>query len=99
MESNYDVYIGRGKCPKTGDYSIWGNPFSHKQDTNAKYVVESLSEALEFYKLYVEKNVSLRCRLHELKDKSLGCWCKSKKHPNKMCHGDVLKELVEKYVK
>jgi hypothetical protein len=32
-------------------------------------------------------------QLRELKGKELGCWCK----PNK-CHGDILLELIDKYV-
>ncbi|MNE86195.1 hypothetical protein D3C80_1832720 [compost metagenome] len=34
--------------------------------------------------------------LHELEGKTLGCWCKNK--PTDACHGDVLVELVQKYV-
>jgi hypothetical protein len=29
-------------------------------------------------------------QLHELKDKTLGCWCKPEK-----CHGDVLAALAD----
>jgi hypothetical protein len=33
--------------------------------------------------------------LHELKGKTLGCWCKKKS--SDACHGDVLVELIKLY--
>ena len=39
-KEDYDVYIGRGKCPKTGKYSIWGNPFIIGKDGIIKHVFE-----------------------------------------------------------
>ncbi len=52
----------------------------------------TLDESLAKYRQYIESTPELTKRLHELKGKTLGCWCK----PNR-CHGDILVELVEKY--
>jgi len=82
----YDVYIGRP--------TKWGNPFTHIQDgrTLAKYVVSSREEAIKSYQDWITTGEGsyLLKDLHELKDKTLGCWC----HP-KPCHGDILKNLIE----
>jgi len=34
-------------------------------------------------------------KLHTLKGKTLGCWCKSHANPDALCHGDVLATLAE----
>lgn len=84
---NYDVYIGRP--------SIWGNPFSHKDNTKAEFKVNTVEEAVQNYKNWILKQPNLLKLLPTLKDKVLGCWCKTKKSPNALCHGDILKELIE----
>lgn len=80
----YDVYIGRP--------SKWGNPYSHKQGTLAKFKVDSVDQAVEMFEKYITEGegVHLLKDLHELKGKVLGCWCK----PGK-CHGDVLLKLIQ----
>jgi len=78
----YDVYIGRG--------SKWGNPFTHKTGTQAKWIVGSREEAIRAYEVWIKKQPELMNSLHELKDKVLGCWCKPL-----LCHGDVLIKLVK----
>lgn len=82
----YDVYIGRG--------SKWGNPYSHKEGTQAKFIVASRKEAIEKYREYILNSPELLNCLHELRGQTLGCWCKPK-----ACHGDVLVELVEERFK
>lgn len=77
----YDIYIGRP--------SKWGNPFSHKDDTLAEFKVNSREEAISEYSKWIQKQPELLNSLHELKDKTLGCFCKPSK-----CHGDVLVKLV-----
>ncbi len=81
--SDYDVYIGRG--------SKWGNPYSHKTNTAAKFVVSSRKEAIESYRKYLfsKEGEHLLNDLHELKGKVLGCYCKPL-----CCHGDILAELA-----
>jgi hypothetical protein len=83
---NYDVYIGRP--------SKWGNPFTHIKDkeTKAEYIVSSRSESIEKYREWITHGDGqyLLDDLHELKGKTLGCWCKPKS-----CHGDILMQLLQ----
>lgn len=79
----YDVYIGRP--------SKWGNPFTHKSGTRAEIMVNSREEAVSRYREWIQTQPQLLSALHELKGKTLGCWCA----PN-ACHGDVLAELADK---
>jgi hypothetical protein len=89
---DYDVYIGRGLCPKTGKKSIWYNPFSIGVDGSREDVIEK-------YKEYILNSSELMAKLPTLKDKRLGCWCVSTPidyvREEKYCHGEVLLELVE----
>jgi hypothetical protein len=79
----YDIYIGRP--------SKWGNPFSHLPGTLAKYKVETREESIEAYRKWIlSEGKDLLADLHELKGKTLGCWCKPKS-----CHGDILIELLK----
>lgn len=82
----YDIYIGRG--------SEWGNIFSHKEGTKAEYIVSSREEAINKYKEWILTQPSLLNKLHALKGKTLGCWCKHPKNPLP-CHGDVLAEMAD----
>lgn len=86
-KENYDIYIGRP--------SKWGNPYSHINDgkTLATNIVKTREDAINSYRKWITegKGKHLLNDLHELKDKTLGCWCKPKS-----CHGDVLVELVNK---
>ena len=73
-----DVYIGRG--------SKWGNPFQIGMDGTREDVIEK-------YEHYIRKEKpELLEDLHELKDKTLGCYCKPL-----ACHGDILVKLVREY--
>ncbi len=78
----YDVYIGRG--------SIFGNPFSHMDNTKAQYKVATREEAVERYREWIMTQPQILNKLPELKGKVLGCFCKPR-----ACHGDVLVELIE----
>ena len=85
----YDVYIGRGSDPNTGERGRWGNPFSHKENTSALLRVSSRERAIAEYKGWLwheinEGRITLE-DLAALDGKTLGCWCKPK-----ACHGDVL---------
>jgi hypothetical protein len=83
-KERFDFYIGRP--------SKWGNPFSDKEGTLAKYKVKDRNESVESFRNYITEGEGkhLLNDLHELKDKTLGCFCKPLK-----CHGDVLKELID----
>jgi hypothetical protein len=78
----FDVYIGRG--------SKWGNPFTHRQGTQAAHVVGSREAAIAAYEEFVLERPDLLAALPELQGKTLGCYCKPK-----ACHGDVLARLAD----
>ncbi len=80
----FDIYIGRP--------SIWGNPFSHRPTTLARYHVATLAEALAQYEVWLNQRPDLLARLPELRGKVLGCWCK----PGP-CHGDILARLADEH--
>lgn len=87
-KESYDVYIGRP--------SKWANPYTHIKDktTLAKYIVDTREEAIDCFREYITNGDGkhLLNDLHELKDKTLGCWCCPES-----CHGEVLIELVEQF--
>lgn len=76
------VYVGRP--------TKWGNPFSHKPGTRARYLVATRDEAVEAYERALlakfERDPSAHDRLRaELGGKDLVCWCAPLR-----CHADVL---------
>lgn len=71
----YDVLIDRT--------TKWGNPFVVTIDGTRERVIER-------YRAHLLDSPHLMAALHELKGKTLGCWCKPQ-----ACHGDVLAELAE----
>jgi hypothetical protein len=77
-----NVYIGRDYAEFVNEG--WGNPFHIGPDGNRE-------EVLAKYRKWALGNPYLLKRLHLLKDKVLGCWCRA----GECCHGDVLVELVE----
>ena len=80
-KEEYDVYIGRP--------TKWGNPFSHKDGTLAKFKVNTRKEAIDAYRLMMLESKDKLDELEELRGKTLGCWC----HPLP-CHGDIIVELL-----
>jgi hypothetical protein len=85
----YDVYVGRHINPIKGK---WGNPYSHKEGTLAKFKVDSRKEAILKYKKYLLDNPEKIKELEVLKDKTLACWCDIKES----CHADIIIELLNK---
>lgn len=85
-EAPFDVYIGR----KNGDLpeSIWANPWVIGKDGTRDEVVAR-------YYRHVKSSPDLMARVHELRFKTLGCWCKTRKEPLTLCHGDVLAALAD----
>lgn len=78
----FDVRIDR--------WSKWGNPYSHKRGTRAKWVVPTKEAAIEAYRGWIATQPELLAALGELAGKRLGCNCK----PGP-CHGDILMELLQ----
>lgn len=93
QKAHYDIYVGRGKG------SIFGNPFTHKEGTQAQVVVGSREEAVQAFRDWLagtawqevepERRQAILDAIPTLKGKVLGCWCKPE-----ACHGDVLAELA-----
>jgi hypothetical protein len=78
----YDVFIGRG--------SIWGNPFTYLPQSVVKFTVDTREQAIGAYEIWILTQPHLLARLHTLKGKVLGCYCKPL-----ACHGDVLVKLIK----
>jgi hypothetical protein len=87
----YDVYIGRGCDPRTGERGEWGNRYSSRPSrVPGVIVVGSVEEAVALHKrelwdLIRRGRMPLQ-RLVALHGKTLGCWCE----PPKPCHGHNL---------
>ena len=78
----YDVYVGRP--------SKWGNPYSHKRSSLAKFKTATRTEAVEKFKNLLACDAELyRAARRSLRGKVLGCWCAPQQ-----CHGDVLAKLA-----
>lgn len=75
----YDVYIGR---PRHGAHAPWGNPFPITASAPRAAVIAELESFL--LESTAPAAVFMRAHLHELRDKTLGCFCKPA-----ACHGDV----------
>lgn len=79
----FDVYIGRP--------SVWGNDYSHKHDSVAKFYCLTREAAIEYYErdlrelLTQEREFVIENFLRPIAGKVLGCWCAPKP-----CHGEVL---------
>ena len=81
-KEDFDVYIGRP--------SKWGNPFSCKNETLAKFKTKNREESIKKFKVWIMRQPNLLADLHELRGKVLACWCAPK-----TCHGDVLARLAD----
>lgn len=64
------VYVGRP--------TKWGNPFVIGSDSSREQVIQQYEE-------YLLSNDNLMNSLHEIKGKSLVCWCAPQ-----ACHADIL---------
>ena len=72
----YDIYIGRG--------SKWGNPFHMSNWSD-----EERNRVCDEYERWFFTQPHLVNSIHELQNKTLGCYCKPKR-----CHGDFLAKLA-----
>jgi len=92
MADPNNLYIGRSaivfidgeRYPK--ESSAWSNPYKIDKDGTR-------DEVLTKYETYIRKKINMgQLDIAELKDKTLGCWCK----PDR-CHGDILVKLIVDY--
>lgn len=93
----YDVYIGRGGDPRTGNMSKWGNPFSHHTNSIARFHVDTREEAIASFREWIKTQPQLLAALPELKGRVLACWCVPKDGFNGklVCHGQILAEMAD----
>lgn len=81
-DRNYDEYIGRaGK----GHDGYFGNPYKTE---NRAYNIKMFRA---YFKARIKTDPEFKRRVHELKGKTLGCFCKPQD-----CHGDVYVEYLNK---
>lgn len=92
-KDDYDIYIGR--LPN-GEYNKWSYPKELRETFPEGTPRQTIIDAYEDYLL---SKPELMVDLHELKYKTLGCWCKNKGGGGKSCHGDILKKYVDKLEK
>lgn len=73
----YDVYIGRTGHGQDG---YFGNPYnsSNRDENIARFEI--------YFNNRLKRDPEFRSRVHQLKDKRLGCFCK----PHNACHGDII---------
>jgi len=76
ISQNHDVCICRP--------SIYGNPFSYKDNTLATFKVSTKREAIQKHWEYLISNRELQEAVEDLRDKTIACFCKE----NETCHGD-----------
>lgn len=81
---SYDVLICRP--------SIYGNPYSHKDGTLARFKTSSKKESILKFKEHFDNSPELQEACKVLKGKRIACQC-----PNgTFCHGDIYVDFLEK---
>jgi len=94
-----DVYIGRGagnrhiNNTKVGVRGWLGNP--HK--VGEKYTrEESIGQFRTDFEAKLRGDDTFREAVKDLQGKTLGCWCQRIDDDSPACHGEVIKEWVER---
>lgn len=80
----YDVYIGRAGRGQDG---YFGNPIRRMP---GEAPGSTLIRYREYFYNRLSTDETFKNRIHQLKGKTLGCFCK----PNP-CHGDIIKEYLD----
>lgn len=73
--------------------SIWGNPYSYKENTLAKFKVDTRQQSIDLYKDYLLNNEYLMSKITQLIGKKLGCYCKL----DRKCHVDILIDICNEF--
>jgi len=93
-----DVYIGRGTGgrsmvdTKIGIRGWLGNP--HTLDDYTRE--ESIDLFRDDFEAWLRGDEEFREAVKALYGKTLGCWCQSVSEDSPACHGEVIKEHVER---
>lgn len=93
---DYDVYVGRGPCPKTWLCGRWGNPVPLKTTKDPAEREQCLRDYL-IWLTTSKQAAKLYPYLEELRGKVLACWCKPREgfQGRLLCHGQILAGCVE----
>lgn len=67
----------------------FGNPFKLDEDGGSYTREESIDKYRDWFKDKIENDEQFKEAVHELKGKTLGCWCKPQP-----CHGDVIADYL-----
>lgn len=79
-KDEFDVYVGRSGHGQDGTF---GNPF------NGPNRDENIVRFKDYFHNRIKTDPAFRKKVHELKDKTLGCFCKPKN-----CHGDIIADYL-----
>lgn len=86
----YDVYIGRSGKGKDGYFGN-SHPIGFCEICDCRHNRDSsISSFWVHFQYRIKNDLEFKKRVLELKDKTLGCFCKPKK-----CHGDVYVEYLD----
>lgn len=87
---DYDIYVGRGKCPRTGEEGLFGNPFVIGKDGDREDCIRKYEE---YIRAEIARDNLVKLAVKCLFTLTLGCWCSPKP-----CHGDILLKIAEELV-
>lgn len=94
FKESYDVYIGRDNMGRGADKIEigkrgWlGNPYHMKQNNELSRKIV-LDKFKDYFYTRIKLDEEFRKAVHELKGKTLGCYCKPKS-----CHGDIIVDYL-----
>lgn len=83
------VYIGRP--------SRWGNPFALADAGDEAGRRDVIDRYQRWFDDRVARDGRFRAALETLRGQDLGCWCKTERHPDRACHGDVILAWLERH--
>lgn len=82
LAARWDVYAGRGRCPRTGATGVWGNPFTFQAHG---------PDAMRLYLDAVVRDEHFLAEVRtQLPGRVLGCWCAPRP-----CHAEVLARIAD----
>ncbi len=89
---HWDLYVGRGRCPRTGRVGRWGNPYAVRRHGREamRLFLDDLEEAHADPMCWRDLLGVIRAEMGA--PLILGCWCKGV-HP--VCHAEVYARLAD----
>ena len=88
---SFDVYIGRAGHGRDG---YFGNPFPLAFGSSDEERDACIAKFKEYFLNRLETDATFKQRVHELRGKTLGCFCKPRR-----CHGDIIVEYLNSLTK